>query len=144
MIETFGGQSTAEQAREQAGQFAEKVFGAAQPGAVFGAPVVSGAYTIISASAVAAGGGWGFGAGPTAEGQASGGETQATGSGGGGGGGSAGRPIAAIVIGPDGVTGRPIVDATKIALAAIAAWGSVGFLALRLARRRRRPAWATP
>ena len=32
-----------------------------------------------------------------------------------------GRPVAIIVIGPDGVTVKPVVDLTKLALAAITA-----------------------
>jgi uncharacterized spore protein YtfJ len=119
----------------------DKVLVAAQPSAVFSSPVVSGAYTVITASEVMAGGGLGFGTGtgPVTTAQANGKAATrevAQGSGGGGGGGSHGRPIAAILIGPDGVKVQPIVDATKIALAAMAAWGSVALLAIRLARRR--------
>jgi uncharacterized spore protein YtfJ len=119
----------------------DKVLAAAQPSAVFSPPVVSGAYTLITASEVMAGGGLGFGTGtgPTSTPQVNGKATTAggiaQGSGGGGGGGSYGRPIAAILIGPDGVKIQPIADATKIALAAIAAWSSVALLAIRLARR---------
>jgi uncharacterized spore protein YtfJ len=43
----------------------------------------------------------------------------------GGGGGSSGRPVAVIVIGPDGVTIKPIFDATKLALAAITTTGAM-------------------
>jgi hypothetical protein len=44
--------------------------------------------------------------------------------------------VAAIIIGPGGVKVEPVVDATKIALAAIGAWLSI---ALLLARRARAP-----
>ncbi|HEY8885068.1 MAG TPA: hypothetical protein VIO35_07130, partial [Chloroflexota bacterium] len=37
----------------------------------------------------------------------------------GGGGGSMGRPIAVIVIGPDGVEVKPIVDRTKLVIAVV-------------------------
>jgi uncharacterized spore protein YtfJ len=105
---------------------------------VFSPPVVSGEYTIITASEVTAGGGFGFGEGSapspeSAEMNANGQPTNVAG-GGGGGGGSMGRPVAAIVIGPDGVRVQPIVDATKIALAAIGAWLSIAFLLVRRAR----------
>ena len=106
--------------------------------------MVAGAYTIITASEVAAGGGFGFGAGsgpaqigqqaPTPPSE----PVTAGGGGGGGGGGSRGRPVAAIIISADGVKVQPIVDATKIALAAIAAWISVGLMAMRLARTKKR------
>jgi hypothetical protein len=102
----------------------DKVFAAAQPGLVFSAPVVAGAYTIITASEVMAGGGFGVGGGsdqsPTDN------TTTAGGHGGGGGGGASARPVAAIVIGPDGVKVKPIFDITKVALAGITAGGANG------------------
>ena len=51
--------------------------------------------------------------------------------GGGGGGVTLGRPVAAITIGPDGVSVEPIVDATKIA---IALFTTIGAMALMFAR----------
>jgi hypothetical protein len=42
--------------------------------------------------------------------------------------------VAAIVIGPDGVKIEPIVDVTKIGLAAIGAWLSIALLLARRAR----------
>jgi uncharacterized spore protein YtfJ len=151
MIDTFGGRTfTSQQARDLAQTWIDKIYAAAQPGAVFSAPVVSGAYTIITASEVAAGGGFGFGSGagpaPGSESASSpasdapsAAERQAAnlqgGGGGGGGGGSSGRPVAAIVIGPDGVKVEPIVDATKIAIAAIGAWLSIALLLVRRARK---------
>jgi len=142
MIDTMNGSassSAALQVRQQTNEFFDKVLAAAQPHAVFSAPVVSGAYTVITASEVFAGGGFGFagGAGPAEHsGQPESGVTgpgMASGSGGGGGGGSHSPPVAAVVIGPDGVKVRPIVDATRIALAVMGAWGGVAFVAMRLA-----------
>jgi uncharacterized spore protein YtfJ len=139
VIDTFGGAvADPREMRELGQEFIHKIFAATQPGTVFSAPVVSGPYTIITASEVAAARGFGFGSGPTnapdgatANGQA----RQAAGSGGGGGGGgSSGRPVAAIVIGPDGVKIQPLVDPTKIALAAIGAWLSIALLLVRRAR----------
>jgi hypothetical protein len=45
--------------------------------------------------------------------------------------------VAAIIIGPDGVKVEPVVDATKIALAAIGAWLSIALLLARRARATR-------
>lgn len=125
--------SIAEKTSEQFPPLLEKIFGAAQPDAVYSKPVVAHNYTVITASEVTAGGGFGSGTGfgpatPTpAEKPVDGREAQeepvnSGGSGMGGGGGSAGRPVAIIVIGPEGVSIKPIFDITKIALAGIAAW----------------------
>ena len=126
--------SLAEQGKAQAEGIFERIFAAAQSGAVFSQPVVSGNYTVITASEVTSGGGFGSGAGygqdvsskpaaPAAgEGESSSEGTEpAVGGGGGmgGGGGSMGRPIAVIVIGPDGVEVKPIVDRTKLVIAVV-------------------------
>jgi uncharacterized spore protein YtfJ len=151
MIETMNGSasgSATHQVAAQSDRFFDTVLAAAQPSAVFSAPVVSGEYTVITASEVFAGGGFGFagGVGPSLHSRKP--ESSiteagiASGNGGGGGGGSHSRPVAAVVIGPDGVKVRPIVDATRIALAVMAAWGGVAFIAMRIARARakgRRP-----
>lgn len=132
--------SLAEQARTQNEKIIDKLYAAAQPGAVFSAPVVNGGYTVITASEMGAGGGFGFGAvGAPKQSDADepGEDNPVGGGGGGGGGGSMGRPVAAIVIGPEGVKIRPIVDATKLAIAAIGAWSAVALVAVRLARRSR-------
>jgi len=47
-----------------------------------------------------------------------------------------GRPVAAIVIGPDGVQVKPVLDMTKIGLTALGAWSAVALLAVKLAKRR--------
>ena len=64
MIETMNGSassSAALQVRKQTNEFFDRILATAQPSAVFSAPVVSGAYTVITASEVFAGGGFGFG-----------------------------------------------------------------------------------
>ena len=129
-----------EQSPDIAGPMLEQIFAAAQPGAVFGAPVVSGAFTVITASEVSAGGGFGSGRGtiPKPAVKANGAaQTVGESGGSGGGGGASGRPIAAIVIGPDGVSIRPVFDATKIALAAITAVGAMLAMYLKLRARAR-------
>lgn len=108
-----------------------KLFDVYQPGVVFSEPATIGDNTIITAAEVHVGMGLGMGHGAGGEG-ASGGE----GGGGGGGGGSAGRPVAAIIIGPSGVRVEPIVDVTKIALAFFTTLGAM-FMVWRTMRRQR-------
>jgi uncharacterized spore protein YtfJ len=141
--------SLSDRAAEQAPKMLEKILAAAQPGAVFGQPVDAGGYTLITASEVTSGGGFGAGMGrgpaskpdakqaPPAE-TAQPAQRPIKGSGLGGGGGSMGRPVAVIAVGPNGVTVRPIVDLTKIALAALTA--SAALLGMRRAMRRARRA----
>ena len=121
-----------DKSQEQSMKVMDKIFAAAQPGAVYGAPVISGNYTIITASEVAAGGGFGYGRGvataPALSASKTPGEEvsqRPESMGAGGGGGSSGRPVAVIVIGPDGVQVKPVVDVTKLALAGITAWGAM-------------------
>jgi uncharacterized spore protein YtfJ len=141
MIEIMNGSissSAASQVRDQTNDLFEKILAAARPSAVFSPPVVSGAYTVITASEVFAGGGFGFGGG-TGQAQRSdepesGVKEPGMASGSGGGGGSHSRPVATVIIGPDGVKVRPIVDATRIALAVMGAVGGIAFIALRVAR----------
>ena len=122
----------------------ERIYSAAQPGAVYSEPVKSGNYTVITASEVIVGGGFGSGSGfgpqeKKADEQSS--EIphiSSGGSGGGGGGSSSGRPVAIIVIGPDGVTVKPVFDLTKIILTAIAAWGAMLILLRHMSRGKKR------
>ncbi|MBN1889758.1 MAG: hypothetical protein JW850_17315 [Thermoflexales bacterium] len=116
--------------QERAAELMERLLAAAQPGAVFGKPVKSGDYTVITASEVGAGGGFGIGSGMGAEParDVEAGVPGGAGSGIGGGGGSMGRPVAAIVIGPDGVKVEAIVDVTKAMLAFFTAWGAMGMM----------------
>lgn len=135
MIDTFAERaSTIEEAHTVNEKMLEKIYAVAQPGAAFSAPVVSGEYTVITASSVTAAGGFGFGSGTAPTPGDSIPATSSGGAGGGGGGGSAARPIAAIIIGPDGVKVQPIVDATKIALAMVGAWAPVALTLMRRGR----------
>lgn len=121
----------------------EKLFAVAQPGAVYGEPVASGEYTVITASEilVAAGSGYGVGGGTGVETleeetAVEGEEDEGTGFGGGGAGGgvSVGRPVATINIGPNGVQVQPVVDVTKIGLAFFT---TIGAMLMMLSRMRR-------
>jgi uncharacterized spore protein YtfJ len=120
---------------EQSLRLVEKIFGAARASAVFSAPVTAGVYTVITASEVTAGGGFGSGHGSE---QGSDPAQPASGGGGsGGGGGASGRPVAVIVVGPDGVQVKPIFDVTKFGLAVLTAWAAMLATALRLRRATR-------
>jgi uncharacterized spore protein YtfJ len=84
---------------------------------IFREPVRAGDHVVITAASIEIVGGLGSG---------SGGSPDGGGGGGGGGGRVDGRPVAAIDIGPDGVTVVPIIDVTRIGitvlLAAFAVW----------------------
>jgi len=131
--------------QEQGQAWMDKLLAAAQPGAVFGEPVKAGDYTLITASEVGAGGGFGFGFGggtsPAGTSSEAPGEKQQDtggGSGIGGGGGSAGRPVATIIIGPEGVRVEPVVDVTKIALAVFTTAGAMLLALGRMSRMHRK------
>lgn len=109
--------------------------GLIKPSAGFGVMrMVSESRQLAAESVRRAGGG-----GPAAGARAarSGATTPGEGRGMGGGGGASGRPVAAIVIGPDGVTVRPIFDATTIALVGITALGTLLALLLRMRAKAR-------
>ncbi len=146
--------------QENAQEILEKFIETARPTSVFAPPVTAGEYTVITASEVYAGMGIGFGggggSGPADSEESSGdqppGEQPATemeeddqltpgsgvGYGGGGGGMTMGRPVAAITIGPDGVSVEPIVDATKIAIAFFTTLGAMALMFSRMARMSRK------
>lgn len=79
---------------------------------VFGQPVERDGATIIPCSEIMVGFGMGSGTGPVDE------RGNPMGIGGGGGGGSQGRPIAVVVMTKDGVRVEPVLDLTKVVLAA--------------------------
>lgn len=107
--------------------------------AVYGEPIDHGETRIIPAAEVVAcfgygmGGGGGSGSNPNQKG---GGNGNGSGVGGGGGGQAFARPVAVIIVGPDGVRVEPVIDPTKIILALLTA---VGFMIATLARMSRRP-----
>lgn len=122
--------------QQAANELMARLFDITKPGAVFSQPVTQGAYTVITASELTAGIGVGYGGGggsgqETPESEQSG---VGFGGGGGGGGGTLARPVAAIIIGPEGVRVEPIVDATKIAIAFFTAFGAM-WMALSKMRR---------
>lgn len=109
-------------------QITSQLVNVASAGAVFGQPMERGNSIVIPCCEVSAGLGMGSGGGPIDE------KGNSTGGGYGVGGGARGRPIAAIVITSDGVHVEPIMDMTKIALAAISTGAFMLFWLGRLSR----------
>ncbi len=102
----------------------DKITAAANPNVAFSQPVEANGYTVITASEAISSGGFGLGGGAQGQG------------GGGGGGFSMARPVATIVIGPEGVKVRPVIDVTKLAIAAITAWGAMAITLSKMTRKR--------
>jgi len=122
--------------QEAANELMTRLFDITKPEAVFSQPVTQSGYTVITATELTAGIGVGYGGGgggsePSPEDPEGG---VGFGGGGGGGGGTLARPVAAIIIGPEGVRVDPIVDATKIAIAFFTAFGAM-WMALSKMRR---------
>jgi uncharacterized spore protein YtfJ len=101
---------------------------------VYGAPIRRGDVTIIPAAEVIAGLGFGlgFGSGADPEDVPKGEVRIPAGGGGGGGGRTLSRPVAVVVVDPEGVRVEPVVDHTKIALAALTAAGFIFITLLRI------------
>ena len=129
--------------QEQGQELMEKFLTVSQAEAVFSEPISAGEYTVITAAEVSAAGGFGGGIGTGVESKEGGDDETSqnevdAGGGSGGGGAFIGRPVAAIIIGPQGVRVEPIVDPTKIALALFTTLGSMVFMISRMRRASRR------
>ena len=133
-------QPVEEKAAQDKGEFAnvsvdtlqatmEKFLDTANVKAVFAKPIQQGDTTIITCSEVMAI--LGFGVGEGSGGDATNG---GHGSGGGGGGRTFARPVAAIIASPAGVTIQPIMDPTKLWIAALT---TLGFMFAMMGRMRR-------
>lgn len=122
--------------QKAANELMGKLFDITKPEAIYSQPVTQGEYTLITASELTAGMGVGYGGGGGSgeEHEPDNPSGVGFGGGGGGGGGTLARPVAAIIIGPDGVRVEPIVDATKIAIAFFTAFGAM-WMALSKMRR---------
>lgn len=112
----------------------DKFLSAANVEAVYGSPVSQGENTVIPTAEVLSLVGFGLGSGSGSQGTAEN-DSVGSGSGGGGGGRVLARPVAAIILSPDGVRVEPIVDVTKIALAAFT---TLGFMAAMFNRMRKK------
>jgi uncharacterized spore protein YtfJ len=106
-------------------QIMSQLVNVARADTVFGQPMERGNATVIPCSEVSVGLGLGSGSGPIDE------KGNSTGGGYGAGGGARGRPIAAIIITQEGARVEPIMDMTKISLAALS---TVAFMLLWLGR----------
>ena len=105
----------------------------AEANTCFGDPIQVDDKTIIPTAEVVCGSGFGLGFGKGKEED----ETEkeidkGEGGGGGGGGVTRSRAVAVVTVSPTGVTVEPVVDATQIAMAGIAATAFVGYWILRL------------
>ncbi len=111
---------------DEASRLVGRLFDVARTDAVYSEPQTHGDTTIIVASELTVGMGVGFGGGE------GGSPDEGSGSGGGGGGGgyALGRPVAVISMGAHGVQVQPVFDLTKVAIAALTAFGAM-FIAYR-------------
>jgi uncharacterized spore protein YtfJ len=110
--------------------------------AVYGEPIEHGSTLIIPAAEVLCGMGFGVGSGSGSGSGEDGSPASGSGSGSGGGGGGRvfARPVAVVISDPNGVRVETVVDATKIALAALTAAGfMVGTLLRMLSARKALP-----
>ncbi len=111
-----------------------KLIDAADVTKVYGRPIKQGDVAVIPASENLTLMGFGVGAGGGSEGSENG--PVGTGGGGGGGGRTLSRPVAIIVVTPEGAYVEPVMDPTKVALAAITAAGFMFGMMLRMKRKR--------
>jgi len=116
----------------------DRMISVADVGAVYGEPIRKGNTTIIPTAEVGSMMGFGLGAGtgPAADPNSPAGAVQAGGSGGGGGGWNFARPVAVIIATPDEIRIQPIIDVTKVALAALTTFGFMIAMVSRMSRRR--------
>jgi uncharacterized spore protein YtfJ len=109
-----------------------KLVDAADVGKVYGRAIKQGDVTVVPASENLMFMGFGVGAGGGADSSGEG----SVGTAGGGGGRTLSRPVAILVVTPEGAYVEPIMDPTKIAMAAITAAGFMFGMLLRMGRRR--------
>ena len=118
----------------------DKFLSAAHVDAVYGAPIVHEETLIIPAAEVLSftgfGIGGGSGSGPSSADNPEAANGEGEGVGGGGGGRVLSRPVAVIIAAPEGVRVDPVVDVTKIGLAALTAAGFMFGMWMRMARPR--------
>jgi uncharacterized spore protein YtfJ len=110
----------------------QEFLGSADVSKVYGEHIQNGDTIIIPASESAYAMGFGVGAGAGTDDNEAGG----SGAGGGGGGWSMARPVAVVVAYPTGVRVEPVIDLTKIGLAALTAAGFMMATLMRMSRGR--------
>jgi uncharacterized spore protein YtfJ len=109
-----------------------RVLSSGRVDAVFGEPIERGNVTVIPCAEVMVGLGMGSGVNPRSERTISG-----AGEGAGGGGGAKGRPVAVIVMSPNEVKVKPIVNVTSVVGTIFSTLGSALLLFRAVARQRR-------
>lgn len=122
-MEDLGSPSLA--AGERAASVVEAMLAAADVTRVYGEPVRHGDAILIPAAEVLAAAGFGLGSGSGVRPDRDGVPTRGGGGGGGGGGRTFARAVAVVVATPEGVEVKPVIDFTKIAMAALTAAGFV-------------------
>lgn len=125
--------SKGDSALETTAEVMNKLVDVAKADSVFRTPIECGNTIVIPCCEVATGGGMGIGSGPD---QTKEEKKQSVGWGVGTCGGSNARPVALIVLSPERVEVKPIVDATKVALAALTTATFMTFWLARFGRRR--------
>ena len=110
-----------------------KLVEAADVSKVYGRPIKQGDVSVIPAAENLTVMGFGVGVGSGTDSKENGGA--GTGGGGGGGGRTLSRPVAIIVVTPEGAYVEPVIDPTKIALAAITAAGFMIGMMMRMVRK---------
>ncbi len=113
----------------------EELLKTAGPGMAYGRPIKSGDTTIIPTSEVLVLSGFGYWSGYGQGFEQEGDDPSEEGGGGGGGGGKTlSRPVAVVIVSPEGVRVEPIYDITKIYMAAITAAGFMLAMLVKLMR----------
>ena len=103
----------------------ERLIATADVSKVYAPAIEHGERLMIPAGELVAVAGFGMGSGSGIAGAGSGSPRRGGGGGGGGGGKTFARSVAVVVSSPEGVEIRPVIDVTKIALAALTAVGFV-------------------
>ncbi len=114
----------------------EEFLAAADVRVVYGEPIQHEDTMIIPTAEVLCGLGFGVGSGSGTSTDNPEKPAQGSGSGGGGGGRILSRPVAVVVASPEGVRVEPVVDVTKIALAALTAFGFMVGMMFRMSSHR--------
>lgn len=113
----------------------EEFLAAADVRVVYGEPILHEDTMIIPTAEVLCGLGFGVGSGSGTSTEDPDKPAQGSGSGGGGGGRILSRPVAVVVASPEGVRVEPVVDVTKIGLAALTAFGFMVGMMFRMRGR---------
>jgi uncharacterized spore protein YtfJ len=116
----------------------EKFLESATIDVVYGKPIKNGDTLIIPTAEVLTGLGFGVAYGNAQRSETSGPDRGGSGGGGGGGGRVLSRPVAVVIASPEGVRVEPIVDVTKVGIAALTTFGFMLGFSMRMTRGLRR------